>query len=230
VEAGIDGTGVTALGTRWFLAEGATARSSTRSCRSPPRRRAGADPRGFQRPFGAPPVQRDYEIPALQRLTIPVEQVDPALAATSVSITITSTTGAGRRRAVDVVARQRLVRRTRNARHHTMGTAWAVRDGITGIADHAQTYMLVASGASATNDSHARDPGPRRRPAVGARLRRRVDAEQPPDHRLSSALSPRVLDEHVGVILESMGQTAAGRGHADADRRRARDVQRTPAA
>ena len=92
--AGIDGTGVTALGTSWFLAEGATGTFFDTFVQianpSPTPARIHVT---FQLPSGAPPVQRDYDIPALQRLTIPVEQVDPALAATSVSIAITSTNG-----------------------------------------------------------------------------------------------------------------------------------------
>ena len=108
--AGIDGTGVTALGTSWFLAEGATGAFFDTFVQvanpSPTPARIHVT---FQLPSGAPPVQRDFDIPALQRLTIPVEQVDPALAATSVSIAITSTNRARRGRAIDVVARRRLV-------------------------------------------------------------------------------------------------------------------------
>jgi len=209
--AGIDGTGVTALGTRWFLAEGATGTFFDTFLQianpSPVPARIHV---AFQLPFGAPPVQRDYEIPALQRLTLPVEQVDPALAATSVSITITSTN------AVPVVAERSMwwpgsdwYEGHATLATSTMGTAWAVADGITGIADHAQTYLLVASGASPTNDSLrvilVRDAGPP--------LERVYADALTPNSRLTIALSsafPEILDEHVGVILESMGQTAGG--------------------
>ena len=209
--AGHESAGVTTPATEWFLAEGATGTFFDTFLQianpSPVPARIHV---AFQLPFGAPPVQRDYEIPALQRLTLPVEQVDPALAATSVSITITSTN------AVPVVAERSMwwpgsdwYEGHATLATSTMGTAWAVADGITGIADHAQTYLLVASGASPTNDSLrvilVRDAGPP--------LERVYADALTPNSRLTIALSsafPEILDEHVGVILESMGQTAAG--------------------
>jgi len=207
--AGIDGTGVTALGTSWFLAEGATGTFFDTFVQianpSPTLARIHVT---FQLPSGAPPVERDYDIPALQRLTIPVEQVDPALAATSVSIAITST--------VPVVAERSMwwpgsdwYEGHATLATNTTGTAWAVADGISGIADHARTYLLVASGASPTSDSLrvilVRDAGPP--------LERVYADALTPNSRLTIDLSsafPDVLDERVGVILESMGQTAAG--------------------
>ena len=108
---------------------------------------------------------------------------------------------------------------------NTTGTAWAVADGDTGIADNARTYLLVASGASPTSDSLrvilVRDAGPP--------IERVYTDALTPNGRLTIDLSsafPDIVDERVGVILESMGQTSGGAGHADADRRRARDVQR----
>jgi hypothetical protein len=166
----------------------------------------------FQRPFGAPPVARDFDVPALSRVTIDVEQVDPALAATSVSMTVTSTNG------VPVVV-ERSMWWPGNATTwyeghatlatNTTGTAWAVADGITGLADTARTYLLVASGPGPTADSLrvtlVRDAGPA--------LERIYTDALTPNGRLTidlSAAFPDVLDEHVGVILESMGQTSGG--------------------
>ena len=207
--AGIDGTGVTALGTSWFLAEGATGTFFDTFVQianpSPTLARIHVT---FQLPSGAPPVERDYDIPALQRLTIPVEQVDPALAATSVSIAITST--------VPVVAERSMwwpgsdwYEGHATLATNTTGTAWAVADGISGIADHARTYLLVASGASPTSDSLrvilVRDAGPP--------IERVYADALTPNSRLTIDLSgafPDILDERVGVILESMGQTSAG--------------------
>ena len=224
--AGIDGTGVTTLGTNWFLAEGATgtffdtfiqvANPST----TPAQIRV-----PFQLPFGQPPVQRDYTVPALQRLTIPVEQVGSALAATSVSIAIASTN------AVPVVAERSMwwpgsdwYEGHATLATNTTGTAWGVADGITGGPDNARTYLLVASGASATNDSV-------RVILVATRCRRsrdvprRVDAERPPDARPRRHLPggprrARRRDRRVD------GPELGRPGHADADRRRTRDVQR----
>ena len=225
--AGIDGTGVTALGTSWFLAEGATGTFFDTFVQvanpSPTPARIHVT---FQLPFGAPPVQRDYDIPALQRLTIPVEQVDPALAATSVSIAITSTNG------VPVVAERSMwwpgsdwYEGHATLATNTTGTAWAVADGISGIADNARTYLLVASGAQPDERLAARDPGPRRRPAARARLHRRADAEQPPDHRPEQRLPRHPRRARRGDPRVD-GPDVGRRGHADADRRRARDVQR----
>jgi len=209
--AGIDGTGVTALGTSWFLAEGATGTFFDTFVQvanpSPTPARIHVV---FQRPTGASLVQRDYEIPALQRLTIPVEQVDPALAATSVSIAITSTNG------VPVVAERSMwwpgndwYEGHATLATNTTGTAWAVADGFTGSTDHASTFMLVASGPSATNDSLrvilVRDAGPP--------IERIYTDALTPNSRLTIDLGsafPGVLDERVGVILESMGQTSSG--------------------
>ena len=207
--AGIDGTGVTTLGTSWFLAEGATGAFFDTFVQvanpSPTQARIHVT---FQLPSGAPPVQRDFDIPALQRLTIPVEQVDPALAATSVSIAITST--------VPVVAERSMwwpggdwYEGHATLATNTTGTAWAVADGLSGIADHARTYLLVASGTSPTSDSLrvtlVRDAGPP--------IERIYTDALTPNSRLTIDLSsafPDILDERVGVILESMGQTSGG--------------------
>jgi type 1 glutamine amidotransferase len=209
--AGIDGTGVTTLGTSWFLAEGATGTFFDTFVQvANPSPTAAEIHVTFQLPFGAPPIQRDYTIPALQRLTIPVEQVDPALAATSVSIAITSTN------AVPVVAERSMwwpgsdwYEGHATLATNATGTAWAVADGVSGIADHARTYLLVASGASPTSDSLrvilVRDAGPP--------IERVYTDALTPNGRLTIDLSsafPDILDERVGVILESMGQTSAG--------------------
>ena len=209
--AGIDGTGVTALGTSWFLAEGATGTFFDTFVQianpSPAMARIHVT---FQLPGGAPPVQRDYDIPALQRLTIPVEQVDPALAATSVSIAITSTN------AVPVVAERSMWWPGSDwyEGHATLatnqtGTAWAVADGDTALADNTRTFLLVASGASTTSDSLrvilVRDAGPP--------IERIYSNALTPNGRLTIDLSsafPDVVNERVGVILESMGQTSGG--------------------
>jgi hypothetical protein len=92
---------------------------------------------------------------------------------------------------------------------NTTGTAWGVADGITGGSDNARTYILVASGASATNDSVrvilCRDSLP---PIEKTFL----DALTP-NARLTLDLGvifPEVIGERVGVIVESMGQSSAG--------------------
>ena len=209
--AGIDGTGVTTLGTNWFLAEGATGTFFDTFIQVANPSTTPAQIRVlFQLPFGQAPVQRDYTVPALGRLTIPVEQVDDRLAGTSVSIAIASTN------AVPVVAERSMwwpgsdwYEGHATLATNTTGTAWGVADGITGGSDNARTYILVASGASATNDSVrvilCRDSLP---PIEKTFL----DALTP-NARLTLDLGvifPEVVGERVGVIVESMGQSSAG--------------------
>ena len=209
--AGVDGTGVTALGNTWFLAEGATGTFFDTFVQvANPSTTPGQIHVVFQLPFGAPPVQRDFTVPALGRLTIPVEQVDPALAATSVSMTVTATNG------VPVVVERSMwwpgsdwIEGHATLATNTTGTAWAVADGDTALADNTRTYLLVASGASATSDSLrvilVRDAGPP--------IERVFTDALTPNSRLTIDLSsafPEVANERVGVILESMGQTSGG--------------------
>jgi type 1 glutamine amidotransferase len=209
--AGIDGTGVTALGTTWFLAEGATGTFFDTFVQvANPSTNAGQIHVTFQLPSGAPPVERNFTVPALGRLTIPVEQVDPALAATSVSMTITSTNG------VPVVAERSMwwpgsdwYEGHATLATNTTGTAWAVADGLSDDANNARTFLLVASGQSATADSLrvtlVRDAGPP--------LERVYTDALTPNSRLTidlSAAFPAIIGERVGVIVESMGQTSGG--------------------
>jgi hypothetical protein len=92
---------------------------------------------------------------------------------------------------------------------NTTGTAWAVADGETGGAANTRTYLLVASGASATSDSlrvrAIRDSGPP--------LERVYQDALLPNARLTVDLGeafPTLVGERIGVILESMGQTSGG--------------------
>ena len=209
--AGIDGTGVTALGTTWFLAEGATGTFFDTFVQvANPNAAAARIHVTFQRPFGAPPIERDYDIPALGRLTIPVEHVAPELAGTSVSMAIASTNG------IPVVAEQSMwwpgsdwYEGHATLATNTTGTAWAVADGETGGVDNTRTYLLVASGASPTSDSLrltlVRDTGPP--------IERTLTDALLPNARLTIDLGvffPEIVGERVGIILESMGQTSAG--------------------
>jgi type 1 glutamine amidotransferase len=213
--AGIDGTGVTALGLNWFMAEGSTgtffdtfvqvANPST----SPANLQV-----TFQRSFGAPPIVRPFTVPALGRLTIHVDEVDPALAATVMSMTVNSTNG------VPVVVERSMwwpgnpstwYEGHATLATNTSGTAWAVADGETNEVDTARTFLLVASGQSATTDSLrvtlCRD--------FGAPIERIYTDALVPNGRLTLDLEsafPGVIatGERVGVILESMGQNSGG--------------------
>jgi type 1 glutamine amidotransferase len=207
--AGIDGTGVTTLGLNWFMAEGSTGTffDTFVQVANPSANQANIQVT-FQRPFGAPPIQRAFTVPAAGRLTIPVKQVDPALAATSVSMTVTSN--------VPVVAERSMwwpagdwYEGHATLATNTSGTAWAVADGETNNVETARTYLLVASGQSATSDSLrvilCRDTGPP--------LERVYTDALVPNGRLTIDLSsafPDIVGERVGVILESMGQTSGG--------------------
>jgi hypothetical protein len=90
----------------------------------------------------------------------------------------------------------------------TMGTAWAVADGLNGGADNARTYLLVASGAGTIDSLRVRairDSGPP--------LERIYQDALLPNARLTVDLGeafPTLAGEHVGVILESMGQASGG--------------------
>ena len=123
----------------------------------------------FQLPFGAPPVAADFDVPALGRLTIPVEQVDPALAATTMSMTVTSTNG------VPVVVERSMWWPARRLEGHatlatnTTGTAWAVADGETGVADNAPHLPAGRERPEPDRRLAAGDAGPRRRAADRAR-------------------------------------------------------------
>ncbi|MEO5821840.1 MAG: hypothetical protein ABIT71_15160, partial [Vicinamibacteraceae bacterium] len=211
--AGIDGTGVTALGLNWFLAEGSTGTFFDTFVQvANPSASVANIQVTFQLPFGALPIQRAFMVPAQGRLTIPVDQVDPALAATSMSMRVTSTNN------VPVVAERSMwwpgSATTWYEGHATLatnttGTAWAVADGETGVGDNARTYLLVASGASATSDSLrvtlVRDGGPA--------IERVYTDALTPNSRLTIDLSsafPDIIGERVGVILESMGQNSGG--------------------
>ena len=133
--------------------------------------------------------------------------------------------GAGGGRAIDVVARRRLVRRTRHARDEHDG------NGVGGRRRperHRRPRPHVPAGGERRQPDErfaAGDSGPRRRAAHRAGLHRRADAEQPPDHRSEQRVSrhprrARRRDPRVD------GPGVRRRGHADADRRRACDVQR----
>ena len=208
---GTAGTGVTALGTSWFLAEGATgAFFKTYVLIANPNTSDARLTVTFLLPFGQAPVVRQYTVPALDRISIPVEDVDPALAGTSVSITIASTNG------IPVVA-ERTMWWPGNAWYeghstlatNTTGTAWAVADGLTGGPDNARTYLLVASGNSASVDSLrvllCRDAGPP--------IERIFTDALTPNGRLTIDIGiafPEIVGERVGFILESMGQSSGG--------------------
>jgi hypothetical protein len=209
--AGIDGTGVTSLGLNWFMAEGATGTFFDTFVQvANPAATPSQIHVTFQRPFGAPPIERDYTVPPQQRLTIPVELVAPELSGTSVSITVAVTNN------VPVVAERSMWWPGSDwyEGHATLatnqtGTAWAVADGQTGGPNNARTYVLVASGNSPTADSVrvlvVRDAGPPIERVL-------TDALQP-NGRLTvdiGVLFPDVVGEHIGVIVESMGQTSAG--------------------
>jgi type 1 glutamine amidotransferase len=210
--AGIDGTGVTAPGLNWFLAEGSTGTFFDTFVQvANPSSVQGRIHVTFQRPFGALPIERDFDVPALSRLTIPVDEVDPALAATALSVSIAATNG------IPVVV-ERSMWWPGNATTwyeghatlatNTTGTAWAVADGETNHVATARTYLLVASGVSATDSLRVtlcRDAGPP--------IERVYTDALVPNGRLTIDLStafPDIVGERVGVILESMGQSSSG--------------------
>jgi hypothetical protein len=213
--AGVDGTRVTALGLNWFMAEGSTGSFFDTFVQvANPSASPAAIQMTFQRSFGAPPIQRPFTVPALGRLTVHVDDVDPALSGTAMSMTVTSTNG------VPVVAERSMwwpgdpstwYEGHATLATNTSGTAWAVADGETNEADTARTFLLVASGQSPTTDSLrvilCRNTGPA--------IERIYPDALVPNARLTLDLEgafPGVIapGERVGVILESMGQNAGG--------------------
>jgi type 1 glutamine amidotransferase len=208
---GTAGTGATALGTNWFLAEGATGTFfKTYVLIANPNTSAARLTVTFLLPFGQVPVVRQYDVAPLDRISIPVEDVDPSLAGTSVSITIASTNG------VPVVAERTMwwpgaawYEGHSTLATNTTGTAWAVADGLTGGPDNARTYLLVASGGGTSVDSLrvilCRDAGPP--------IERIFPDALTPNGRLTLDIGvafPEIVGERVGFILESMGQSSGG--------------------
>ena len=208
---GLEGAGVTALSTDWFLAEGATGNFfNTYVLLANPGTPTAQVRLTFQRPGGAPPIDRVYDVPGGTRVTVGVAGAAPELAETTMSIVIHALN------AVPIVAERAMwwpgaswYEGHATVATNTTGTAWAVADGETGGADNSRTYLLVASGASATGDSlrvrAIRDSGPP--------LERIYQDALLPNARLTIDLGeafPALLGERVGVILESMGQTSGG--------------------
>ncbi len=164
----------------------------------------------FQRPDGASPIVRLYDVPGGARVTVGVNGVAPELAAATMSVAIHSTN------AVPIVAERSMWWPAGNWQEGhvtvattTTGTAWAVADGKNGGPENARTYLLVASGASATGDSlrvrAIRDAGPP--------LERIYQDALVPNARFTVDLGeafPTLAGESVGVIVESMGQTSGG--------------------
>ncbi len=79
--------------TRWFLAEGVTGAFDTYVLVYNPTPDPASLTISFNRIAPNPPIVRTYALAGLRRLTIPVDGVDPALAATDVAIDVTSTNG-----------------------------------------------------------------------------------------------------------------------------------------
>ena len=77
--------------TTWFLAEGATGAFSLFYLLQNPGDTAASVTIRYLRPAPLPPIERTYALPPHIRLTLPVEQQDPALAWTDVSAAITAT-------------------------------------------------------------------------------------------------------------------------------------------
>ena len=206
---GIEGAGVTALSTDWFLAEGATGFMRTYVLLANPGATGAQVRLTFLRPGGLPAIERLYDVPAETRVTVDVAGVSPELAQTTMSVAIHATN------AVPIVAERAMwwppsgwYEGHATVATTTMGTAWAVADGLNGGPGNARTYLLVASGAGAPGGGTlrlqaVRDSGPpleRIRP--GAIL---------PSARLTIDLGeafPELAGEHVGVIVESLPANA----------------------
>lgn len=207
---GIAGAGVTAPGTSWFLAEGATGFFNTYVLLANP---GSTDARvrvSYLRPQPLAPIVREYDVPAATRVTIGVATVAPELAVATMSIAVASLN------AVPVVVERAMWWPSGGWQegHATLatngtGTVWAVAEALNGGPDNTRTYLLVASGASATGDSlrvlAVRDGGPP--------IERIYPDALTPNARLTIDLGeafPALQGERIGVIVESMGQTSAG--------------------
>jgi hypothetical protein len=209
--AGLEGGGVTAPGPTWFLAEGATGTFfSTYVLLANPGTANARVRVTFLRPAGLPPIARDYDVGPASRVTIGVADVAPELASTTMSIRIASQNG------VPIVAERAMwwpgggwYEGHATVATNTTGTAWAVADGEMGGPFNTRTYLLVASGDSASSDSLrvrlVRDSGPP--------LERIFPDALLPNARFTvdlGAAFPEIAGERVGAILESMGQTSSG--------------------
>jgi type 1 glutamine amidotransferase len=207
---GVAGAGVNAPGPSWFLAEGATGFFNTYVLLANP---GAADARvrvRYLRPQPLAPIEREYDVPAASRVTIGVATVAPELAAATMSIAVASLN------AVPIVVERAMWWPSGGWQegHATLatdsaGTAWAVGEALDGGPANTRTYLLVASGASATGDSlrvvAVRDAGPP--------IERIYPDALTPNARLTVDLGeafPALRGERIGVVLEAMGQTSAG--------------------
>jgi type 1 glutamine amidotransferase len=204
---GIEGAGVTALSTQWFLAEGATGFMRTYVLLANPGATTANAEVLFLLPGGGS-LGQVHEVPAGRRLTIDVAGVSPALAQTTMSVRIQSN--------VPIVVERAMwwppsgwYEGHATVATTTTGITWAVADGLNGGPDNGRTYLLVASGYSDRADSlrvrAIRDSGPP--------LERIYPDALLPNARLTIDLGeafPTLSGEHVGVIVESMGKSASG--------------------
>jgi type 1 glutamine amidotransferase len=203
--AGLEGAGVSALSTDWFLAEGATGFMRTYVLLANPGATAAQARLSFLRPGGVAPIERTYEVPAGARVTVDVAGVAPELAQTTMSVSVHSTN------AVPIVVERAMwwgpsgwYEGHATVATTTTGTAWAVADGVTGGADNSRTYLLVASGDGAPGGGTLRLRAVR---DAGAPIERVRPGVIMPNARLTVDLDeafPELAGEHVGVIVESL--------------------------
>lgn len=152
-KAGHDSAGVTALATRWYLAEGATGPFfDLFALVANPNGNAATVSATFLLPDGRT-IGRSYTVEPQSRQTLWVDFIDADLADTAVSTVIESTNG------VPIVVERAMWwpdGGTRYEAHNspgatTTGTMWAVAEGDVGGAYDAETYLLIAN----TSDKNA---------------------------------------------------------------------------
>ena len=204
--------GVTSLALRWFLAEGATGLFFDTFVLVGNPGMVDAPLRVTYLTPGSAPIVRFHTVGAERRLTL-FPEAEPELAATSLSVVVESIN------AVPIVVERAMwwpgpTGATWQEGHSTLattqtGTAWALADGEAGGPTAARTYVLVATGDSATNDSL------RLRIVLddGRVLLKTYDDALTPGARFTFDIEtefPEVAGHRFGVIVESLGQVQVG--------------------
>jgi uncharacterized protein (DUF1800 family) len=179
--AGHASAGVTAPATQWFLAEGATGQLfDLFVLLANPAERDAAVTATFLLPDGST-VTTSTTVAARTRATLWVDNLDPRLANTAVSTTVTSTNG------VPIIVERAMWwpggdwREAHNSAGATgTGTVWALAEGEVGGVFKSQTYVLIANASSHTGSAdvslHFEDGGTASRSfTVGGNSRFTVD-------------------------------------------------------
>ena len=152
-DGGHDSAGVTSASTHWYLAEGATGPYfDTYVLVANPNDASAAVTFTFLRPDGAT-FTTIRTVEALSRLTVAIEDLDPALGNTAVSTTVTSSLPVVVERAMYWPGSATTWAEAHNSFGSVeTGTRWGLAEGRAGGPESFETYILVTNTSSGTAD------------------------------------------------------------------------------